>query len=137
MIIDTNSKILDVACGNATFLKMLSNKYSIKGYGIDISENMIKNAKKNWSDMIFEVSNCEHTPFDNEMFDIVTVCASYHHFPDTDTFAKEMKRILKPKCVIYIADIYYPLIIRAILNPFVPLSKAGDVKFYSPKEISI
>ena len=46
MIIDTNSKILDVACGNATFLKMLSNKYSIKGYGIDISENMIKNAKK-------------------------------------------------------------------------------------------
>ena len=64
--------------------------------------------------MIFEVSNCEHTPF-----------------------AKEMKRILKPKCVIYIADIYYPLIIRAILNPFVPQSKAGDVKFYSPKEISI
>ena len=50
---------------------------------------------------------------------------------------KEMKRILKPKCVIYIADIYYPLIIRAILNPFVPLSKAGDVKFYSLKEISI
>ena len=64
--------------------------------------------------MIFKINNIKQTPFYNEM-----------------------KRILKPKCVIYIADIYYPLIIRAILNPFVPLSKAGDVKFYSPKEISI
>lgn len=135
MIVDTNSKILDVACGNATFLKMLSNNHSIKGYGIDISEKMIENAKKSCPDMIFEVSSCEHTSFDNEMFDIVTVCAAYHHFPDPKSFAKEMRRILKPKGVVYIADIYYPLIIRAILNPFVPLSKAGDVKFYSPKEI--
>ena len=133
--VETNSNILDVACGNATFLKMLSNKYDIQGYGIDISEKMIENAKKRCPDMTFEISSCEHTPFDNEMFDMVTVCAAYHHFQDTKAFAKELSRILKRKGLLYIADIYYPFIIRAILNPFVPLSKAGDVKFYSPKEI--
>jgi len=133
--VETNNNILDVACGNATFLKMLSNKYDIKGYGIDISEKMIENAKRRCPDMAFEISSCEHTPFDNQIFDMVTVCAAYHHFPDTKAFAKEVSRILKPKGLLYIAEVYYPFIIRAIFNPFVPLSKAGDVKFYSPKEI--
>lgn len=130
-----NKNVLDVACGNAAFLKMLSDKYDIRGYGIDISEKMIENAKKRCPDMTFEISSCEHTPFDNQMFDMVTVCAAYHHFPDTKAFAKEVSRILKPKGLLYIAEIDYPFIIRAIFNPFVPLSKAGDVKIYSTKEI--
>ncbi|WP_341876482.1 class I SAM-dependent methyltransferase [Defluviitalea saccharophila] len=133
--VEPHSHILDVACGNATFLKILSNKYDIKGYGIDISEKMIENAKKRCPDMTFEISSCEHTPFDDQMFDIITVCAAYHHFPDPKAFAKEASRIIKPKGQLYIADIYPSFIIRAILNPFVPLSKAGDVKFYAPKEI--
>lgn len=133
--LETNNSILDVACGNAKLLEMLSSKYDIKGYGIDISEKMIENAIKKCPDMKFEISSCEHTPFKNEMFDVVTVCAAYHHFPDTRAFAKEIKRILKPNGLLYIAEIYYPFIIRTIFNPFVPLSKAGDVKFYSPQEI--
>jgi len=130
-----NNSILDIACGNGTFLKILSNKYAVNGYGIDISEKMIENAKKRCPSMTFEISSCEHTPFKNQMFDVVTVCAAYHHFPDTRAFAIEVNRILKPKGLLYIAEIYYSFIIRGILNPFVPLSKAGDVKFYSPKEI--
>lgn len=135
VILENNNSILDVACGNATFLEMLSNKYDIKGYGIDISEKMIENAKKRCPDMTFEISNCDHTSFKNQIFDVVTVCAAYHHFPDTSAFAKEINRILKPKGLLYIAEVYYPFIIRTIFNPFIPLSKAGDVKFYSPQEI--
>jgi hypothetical protein len=37
--------------------------------------------------------------------------------------------------MLYIADVYLPMFWKVLLNPFVPLSKAGDVKFYSPKEI--
>ena len=129
--IEANDSVIDIACGNAKFLEMLSNEYDIKGYGIDISEKMIENAKQRCPDMTFETSSCEHTLFENQMFDVVTVCASYHHFSDTIAFAKEMNRILKPKGLIYIVEVYLPLIIRAIVNPFIPLSKAGDVKFYS------
>lgn len=133
--VENKIKILDVACGNGTFLKMLSNKHDVEGFGIDISEKMIENAKKKSPDMTFEISSCEHTPFKDQMFDVVTVCAAYHHFPDTRAFAKEINRILKPKGSLYIAEVYYTFIVRAIFNPFVPLSKAGDVKFYSSQEI--
>lgn len=133
--IEPKCSILDVACGNGTFLKMLSNKHGIKGYGIDISEKMTEVARRKCPDMIFETSGCENTPFENQMFDVITVCAAYHHFPSVERFAKEANRLLKPQGMLYIAEVYYPFIIRAIVNPFVPLSKAGDVKFYSPMEI--
>lgn len=135
ILIEANENILDVACGNGSLLKMISSRCDIKGYGIDISEKMIECAEKKCSDMTFQVSGCEDTSFNNQMFDVITVCAAYHHFPDVKAFAKEAYRILKPHGRLYIAEVYYPFLIRLLCNPFVRLSKAGDVKFYSPKEI--
>jgi SAM-dependent methyltransferase len=60
---------------------------------------------------------------------------AYHHFPDVKAFAQEANRLLKPKGLLYIAEGYLPFIIRVIFNPFVPLSKGGNVKVYSSKEI--
>ncbi|HWQ88995.1 MAG TPA: methyltransferase domain-containing protein, partial [Desulfitobacteriaceae bacterium] len=54
--IKPNDSILDVACGNGRLLKMLASKYAIKGYGVDITEKMIENARKNCPDMVFEVT---------------------------------------------------------------------------------
>ena len=36
----TGVSALDVACGTGTLLKMLGEKYSIDGYGIDISQSL-------------------------------------------------------------------------------------------------
>lgn len=133
--IKDEDKILDVACGNGTLLKMISEKANVLGCGIDISDKMIENAKVKCKGMIFEVSGCDETSFQEEHFDIVTVCAAYHHFPEVKAFAKEMYRIIKPKGKLYIAEVNYPAIIRAIVNLFIQLSPAGDVKIYSAEEI--
>jgi ubiquinone/menaquinone biosynthesis C-methylase UbiE len=129
------SSILDVACGNGRLLKMLSEQNEIRGYGIDISEQMVEHAKIKYPKFQFCVSSCDKTPFEERTFDAITVSAAYHHFPDVKSFAKEAVRLLKPQGTIYIAEVHYPLFLRIILNPFFPLSKAGDVKVYSPKEI--
>ena len=113
----------------------MKGNFDIEGYGADISEKMIDNAKKLNSTMHFVVADCENIPFENNFFDIITVCASFHHFPNVTVFAHEAFRLLKPNGKIYIAEVYYPTIIRIICNPLVPLSKAGDVKFYSPNQI--
>jgi len=86
--------------------------------------------------MEFHVSGCESIPYSDESMDIITVCAAYHHFPDVGAFAKDARRVLKPGGLIYVADMYVPSFVKALVNPFVPLLfKDGDVKFYSPKEI--
>ena len=133
--LEDNQNVLDVACGNGSLLALLNQRKSINGYGIDVSDQMIKNAANNNSNMDFHVSGCEAMPFDNDSMDIMTVCAAYHHFPDVAAFAREAKRVLKTNGTLYIADVYLSAFLRLIINPFVPLSKDGDVKFYSPKEI--
>lgn len=131
-----NYNVLDVACGNGTLLAAMKKQKSINGFGIDIAEQMIKNAAELNPEMEFQAAGCEAIPFQNNSMDIITVCAAYHHFPDADAFAGEAKRLLKIGGKIYIADIYLSSFLRIILNPLVPLLKSGDVKFYSPNEIT-
>ena len=124
-----------MACGNGSLLAALNKKTKINCYGIDIAEKMIENAIIKNPSMEFHTADCEAIPFENETMDIITVCAAYHHFPDVAAFAAEAKRLLKSNGMLYIADVYLPAFWRILLNPLVPLSKAGDVRFYSPKEI--
>ena len=133
--IQPHDSVLDVGCGNGRFLEMLSDKHDIEGYGVDIAEKMIDNARRNCPGMTFEVNGCEHTSFQDQSFDVITVCVALHHFPDLRAFAREANRVLKPKGLLYIAEGRLPFIIREVFNLFIPFSRSGDVKVYSPREI--
>jgi len=133
MVIKDGDSILDVGCGNGTLLSKIAEE--IHGFGVDISPKMIENASACYPAFEFAVSGCEKIPCDDHSMDIITVCAAYHHFPDVGAFAAQAKRLLKQKGSLYIAEIYLPPIIRHAVNIFLPLSKDGDVKFYSREEI--
>ena len=134
--IKPNDTVVDVACGNGSLLHKLAEKTSFCGYGVDISEKMVEQAKKLNPDMTFYVAGCDELPFEKEEIGVMTVCAAFHHFPNVDKFAKEAERVLKKEGVLYLADVYLPAILRALCNPFIKFSKAGDVKFYGPNEIT-
>jgi len=127
--------VLDVACGNGALLSALNKRKPINGFGVDVADRMVQNAASANPGMEFKVAGCEEIPFQDNIMDIITVSAAYHHFPDVTAFAREAKRLLKRNGTVYIADVYLPSVLRLICNPFLPLSRAGDVKFYSPKEI--
>jgi ubiquinone/menaquinone biosynthesis C-methylase UbiE len=135
VVLKENCRVLDVACGNGSLLAAFNRQTPIRGYGIDIAPMMIKYAAANNPGMEFHVAGCEEIPHPDNSMDIITVCSAYHHFPDVAAFAQEAIRILKPAGKLYIYDIYLPTILRILVNPFVPLSKHGDVRFYSPQEI--
>jgi ubiquinone/menaquinone biosynthesis C-methylase UbiE len=131
-----NQRVLDVACGTGSLLAAVNDQKGISGVGVDISDQMVRNAAIKNPGMDFHVSGCESLPFENDSIDIITACAAYHHFPDVEAFAREAGRVLRPNGLIYIADVYLPAFLRLIINPFVPLIfKAGDVRFYSPNGI--
>ena len=128
--------VADIACGNGRFLKMLSQKQNFRGCGVDISDKMIAEAQKQNPGMRFYAAGCDKLPFADGEIDAMTVCAAYHHFPDVSAFAKEASRVVKTGGALYIADIYLPGLLRTLCNPFLRFSRAGDVKFYSPGEIT-
>lgn len=136
MMLRDGDIVLDIACGTGTLLSSLNQVKAIKGCGIDISDQMIRVAAKNNPAMEFHVTDCEHIPFADSTFDLITVCTGYHHFPDVTAFSKAAYRVLKGGgSIFYIVEIRLPPIVRQISNLFVPLSKSGDIKMYSQKEI--
>lgn len=135
MEIKKNDKVLDVSCGTGILLNQLSQLHDIKAYGIDISENMIKVAKSMYPNIEFKVSDSESMQFPNDFFNIITVCASFHHYPNPQKFINEVVRLLSKGGCFYIAEVYLPPLIRQGFNVFLPLSNSGDVKVYSPNEI--
>ena len=136
MSVNEGDRVLDVGCGNGTLLRKIARTRPIKGFGADLSPKMIAIAGERYPEFEFVVAGCESLPFGDNSMDVITVCCAYHHFPDADAFATQARRILRPGGSLYIADVYLPPVVRQIANVFLPLSKDGDVKFYSGKEIA-
>lgn len=130
-------RVLDVACGTGELLSMLNKKCRIQGAGVDISDEMIKVAKARYDTFDFKTSGCAPLPFEDGSFDVITVSAAFHHFPQPDRFAAEAFRVLKEGGRLYIAEVYYPGVLRQIFNLiFIPTYNAGDVKIYHPDELA-
>lgn len=126
--------VLDVGCGTGTMLRKIADTCTINGYGIDMEESMIAEARKKCPEMTIQVSKCESTPFDDQSFDAITACMAYHHFSDPKGFAREASRILKLGGYLYIADPRLPAIIRKPLNGVFKLFRVAAY-VGTPKEI--
>jgi SAM-dependent methyltransferase len=135
IVINDGDSVLDAACGNGRLLNMLLNKARIKAYGIDISEEMIKIASKENGKISFLVSPADETPFEDNKFDLLTVCCAFHHFARPGAFMAEAGRILKSGGRLMIAEPYSPMIIRHLENAILPFFKMGDVRLYSKNEL--
>jgi len=130
-----DATVLDVGCGTGVILHSMADACPINGYGIDMSENMIEQAKQKCPEMKIQVSRCEETPFDDNTFDVITACMAFHHFSDKAGFVKEAARIIKPGGCVYIADPRFPLLVRKTMNAFFKLIRVAGA-FFTPDEIS-
>jgi ubiquinone/menaquinone biosynthesis C-methylase UbiE len=128
-------KVLDVGCGTGTILHRLSEKYSFHGFGVDVEEKMLEQARKKCPDMDIRLCSCDDTSFEDGQFDVIIACMAYHHFPDKEGFSKEVARLLKQGGLLYIADPKLPLPIRKVLNTALDIHKVNG-KVYTADEVS-
>lgn len=101
-------KVLDVACGAGLLSVPCAKQLNPckKVIGIDITNDMLNNAKKyaNDNELIFGPNddaildfvhgNVEQLPFEDEEFNIVITRWTFHHFEKLNTILKEIHRVL-------------------------------------------
>lgn len=133
--------LLDAGCGTAPMISLLSEKYKDKKYtGIDLSPNMIEEAKKKeLPNTNFIVGDCENLPFEENSFDIIINSQSFHHYPNPQDFFNSVYKVLKPGGKLILRDNTGSKIALWIVNnielPLANLIGHGDVKAHSIDEV--
>ncbi|MBU4205041.1 class I SAM-dependent methyltransferase, partial [Patescibacteria group bacterium] len=95
-------KVLDLGCGNGRLFNVLKEK-RIDYIGVDNSESLIFEAKRNLPEAKFEVQDLLDLSFPENNFDKIYCIAALHHIPSKELRLKalqEMKRVLKPKGIL-------------------------------------
>jgi ubiquinone/menaquinone biosynthesis C-methylase UbiE len=107
--IKKDDKVLDLGCGNGRLFEALE-KYDIDYYGLDISEELVKIAKKTYPKGNFIASDLLKTPYKDNEFDVIASIATLHHIPSKKLrreALKEVYRIAKPGGKILISIWYF------------------------------
>lgn len=99
--IDSNTKVLDIACGKGSTAFYLAEKYGCSVVGIDLSEELIEEAndsckKKKLNNQVkFIVGNAMDLPFDDNQFDIAISQGILVFVDDKSKTINEASRVLK------------------------------------------
>ena len=94
--------ILDLGCGTGISTRQMAKRGS-KVFGCDIDEKMLENALKNKNNITYALGAAEKLPFAKETFDLITMFSSFHWFANKKAM-NEIKRVLKPKGIIFIVQ---------------------------------
>lgn len=90
------AKHLDIGCADGTFTKLLLQKFpNTEGYGIDISDVVIKQAENDRSNEHFVSANCYDLPFKEEEFGMVHSAELLEHLEEPEKAIREMQRVLR------------------------------------------
>lgn len=107
-------KILDVACGTGDFTIEIAKAVASGSevIGVDISEGMMEIGKEKIlkagvaADM--SVADCEALPYDNNIFDRISVGFGVRNFEHLELGLSEMFRVLKPDGKLVILELSLP-----------------------------
>ena len=134
--------LLDIGCGTAPMLSLLTEKYPNKKYtGVDLSPNMIEKAKsKKIKNTTFLIGDAEALPLEDNKYDIIINSQSFHHYPNPEDFFHEVERVLKANGKLILRDNTTFKGLLWLMNhielPLANLIGHGDVKAYSLKEVT-
>ena len=97
-----DARVLDLGCGTGEFSVYFQDfNYT----GIDIEQNYINYAKKNY-DGNFELMDASHMLFENNSLDLIVVLGVFHHINNKKCLQifDEMNRVLKENGKIFIME---------------------------------
>ena len=109
LLINNDSKILDLCCGKGQNTKFLVN-YSNDVTGLDASAFALDKAKKNVPQAHYFEGLAQKLPFDDRTFEIVHTSVALHEMTtnELEEIFAEVYRVLKPQGIFTFIDLHKP-----------------------------
>ena len=110
-----NTVALDIASGTGDIPKLISQKFPSSHIHVtDINESMLALGKERsinenfYQNCSFTLASGEELPYQDQMFDLVTIGFGLRNFTDKQAGLREMKRVLKPGGILLILEFSKP-----------------------------
>ncbi len=94
-ILTAHSVILDIGCGNGSFLAQIRREFGCAIHGVDISTAAVEVAKKQFGLDIF-CGQITDSPYSSDTFDMITAWSCIEHVPDPMEVARKAWSLCKP-----------------------------------------
>lgn len=136
-VVGKNKKVLDIGCANGLFGKYLKKSKNTV-YGIEISDKMAMQAKKNL-DKVFTLDiEKEHLPFKNNEFDVILCMDVLEHLFDSKATLQKLKNFLKPNGLLIVTipnAVHWSMRLHILLGKFnyeeKGLRDSGHIRFFT------
>lgn len=99
-------KLLDIGAGYGYFLK-LAKERGFNVVGTEVSERASEFARGNYGVSILNISEVEEAGFEDDSFDVISLCDVIEHLPYPEDTLKEIHRILRDNGVLMIVTPNY------------------------------
>lgn len=115
-------KVLDFGCGSGRGSAKLAHR-GAEVFGVDILQGNLDNAKKLCDKIKVNaefklVGEKDDIPYPDNFFDMIICDGVLHHIPHAQEVMREFRRVLKPKCPIYLM-LYTPVLFKIHLNEII------------------
>ena len=132
-LIKPKSRVLDLGCGDGKLLMELSLNKKVKGLGIEVSLQKIKNCIKNGVSVIQEDLNEGLKDFQENTFDYVILSQTLEYIANPLYLIQEMLRVGK-NCIISFENLaYWKNRLTFLLRGTLKRSKINESSFYGKK----
>lgn len=136
-MIEDNSRVLDLGCGNGYLLKLLKDKKKIKGNGIEIDQNEVIQCLEKGLSVIQGDIDEGLKQFTDKSYDYVILNQTLQSTYNPDFVLEEMLRVGK-KCIVSFPNFaYWRIRFNFFLTGNMPKSKVLPFEWYNTPNIHL
>ena len=136
-IIEQNSTVLDLGCGDGTLLKTLIDKKNVKGKGIEINQDCVINCLEKGVCTIQGDIDEGLEQFSDKEYDYVVLNRTVQATEHPDLVIKEMLRVGKKVIVSFPNFAYWRVRFYLLFNGKMPVSKMLPYEWYNTPNIHL
>ena len=134
-LVEKNTRVLDVGCGDGTLMEFLKNNKHIDIRGIEISKNKVQKCIEKGLTVIEGDAEKELAQFPDSSFDYVILSQTLQAFLDPEKVISELLRIGK-KAIVTIPNFgYWKVRLHLLIKGSMPITRTLPDEWYNTPNI--
>lgn len=135
--IQPHSRVLDLGCGDGTFLAQMQQKYQVHGYGLEIDQEKIAVAISRGLNIIQQDLNLGLSRFTDQSFDTIIMAQALQAVDAPDVLLRDMVRVGKQAIITFPNFAHWKTRSFLALKGMMPVSEALPYMWYNTPNIHL